>query len=51
MNSPLVQSDVRVVEITEKPPEPPILPGTSPVIDQPRTDIQSAGRSAAKVVG
>ena len=50
MKSPLVRSDVRVVEITEKPPEPPLLLGTSPVVDQLRTDIQSAGRSAAKVL-
>jgi DNA-binding NtrC family response regulator len=50
INSPTVRSDARVVEITARPPEPPLLLGESPVIDQLRSDIQSAGRSSAKVL-
>lgn len=50
MKSTLVRSEVRVVEITEKPPEPPLLLGNSAVIEHLRTDIQSAGRSTAKVL-
>jgi transcriptional regulator with GAF, ATPase, and Fis domain len=50
MKSQTVRSDVRVVEIAPKPPEPPLLLGDSLVIDQLRRDIESAGRSDAKVL-
>jgi two-component system, NtrC family, response regulator AtoC len=50
MKSQTVRSDVRVVEISPKPPEPPLLLGDSLVIDQLRRDIESAGRSDAKVL-
>ena len=50
MKSQTVRSDVRVVEIAPKPPEPPVLLGNSLVIDQLRRDIESAGRSDAKVL-